>query len=302
MTEVTAPGRRARSSDVVLGYAVEQVRQILGTADRVRLDAPESVHDMRVATRRLRSALTTFRPVFRGDAVRPLGVELRWLAGRLGAARDGEVLRDALINAVDALGPTTPGTDVVRREVATQTHDAYQRAHVELVAALDSERYRRLGSDLEAFTRASALTRRASRPAKKVLTPRTARAFCALADLVATASVTPTPEREGVLHEVRKAAKRARYAGETLQDAFGRPAVRFASAMKAVQEDLGEHLDSTATCAWLDDLVSRETRPAAAYVYGQLAALERIRGEQALAAYEVSWRAARRGSLRQWLR
>ena len=68
----------------------------------VRLDAPDSVHKMRVATRRLRSALTTFKPLFAADVVRPLRGELKWLAGELGAARDAEVMRDRVREAVEA--------------------------------------------------------------------------------------------------------------------------------------------------------------------------------------------------------
>ena len=70
----------------------------------MRLDAPDAVHKMRVATRRLRSALTTFKPLFDADVVRPLGGELKWLAGELGAARDAEVMRDRVRTAVEAEG------------------------------------------------------------------------------------------------------------------------------------------------------------------------------------------------------
>ena len=88
--------------DVILAHIREQVEQVQAQDLPVRLDAPDAVHKMRVATRRLRSALTTFKPLFAADVVRPLRDELKWLAGELGAARDAEVMRDRVRKAVEA--------------------------------------------------------------------------------------------------------------------------------------------------------------------------------------------------------
>ncbi|MCU1644623.1 MAG: hypothetical protein JWN03_4898 [Nocardia sp.] len=60
----------------------------------VRQDLPDSVHQMRVATRRLRSLLRSYRPAFARRPVTELSDELRWLAGLLGVARDAEVRAD----------------------------------------------------------------------------------------------------------------------------------------------------------------------------------------------------------------
>src|SRR5687768_824974 len=90
------------AGDVVLAHVREQVEQVRSQDLPVRLDAPDAVHKMRVATRRLRSALTTFKPLFAADAVRPLRGALKWLAGELGAARDAEVMRDRVRSAVEA--------------------------------------------------------------------------------------------------------------------------------------------------------------------------------------------------------
>ena len=58
----------------------------------VRRDQPDSVHQMRVAARRLRATLRSFRPILDASATAHLRDELRWLGQVLGAARDGEVL------------------------------------------------------------------------------------------------------------------------------------------------------------------------------------------------------------------
>ena len=90
------PSPKSPARDVVLPYLTQQVDQILVNDLRVRLDTPDSVHQMRVASRRLRSALQTFKPVLSPQVVTPLRAELRWLAGELGVARDAEVLRDRM--------------------------------------------------------------------------------------------------------------------------------------------------------------------------------------------------------------
>ena len=87
---------------VVAAYLGEQVGRILSQDVLVRVDDPDSVHTMRVATRRLRSALKTFRPLFVPEERRLLRAELRWLAAELGAARDADVIRERLLGAIDA--------------------------------------------------------------------------------------------------------------------------------------------------------------------------------------------------------
>ncbi len=57
-------------------------------------------------------------------------------------------------------------------------------------------------------------------------------------------ALPPGPERDTAMHEARKAAKRARYAGEAARPALGKPAKRFAKRVKALQSLLGDHQDS----------------------------------------------------------
>jgi len=58
------------------------------------------MHQMRVATRRMGSALATYRPLLDGRRSDEIRAELRWLAGLLGAARDAEVMRLRLTELV----------------------------------------------------------------------------------------------------------------------------------------------------------------------------------------------------------
>ena len=103
--------------------------------------------------------------------------------------------------------------------------------------------------------------------------------------IVAEADAKPAgAEREELLHDARKAAKRARYAGESVSRIFGKDAVAFAAAMEDVQEALGEHQDSVLTRERLRDLARHTSSTDAAFLYGRLHALEEASAARVAAA------------------
>ena len=95
----------ATAGGVVLAYVTEQAEAIRATDPLVRRDAPDSVHAMRVACRRMRSSFQSFRALLDRSATDDLVVELRWLAGELGGARDLEVQEARITADVAALPP-----------------------------------------------------------------------------------------------------------------------------------------------------------------------------------------------------
>jgi CHAD domain-containing protein len=105
-----------------------------------------------------------------------------------------------------------------------------------------------------------------------------------------------------VLHDARKAAKEARYAGESVAAVFADDATAFAGAMEDVQEALGEHQDSVLTRERLHELALRATSPEVAFLYGRLYAREEQHAGQMQQRFDVAWRAASRKSLHRWLR
>ena len=109
-------------------------------------------------------------------------------------------------------------------------------------------------------------------------------------------------EREELLHDARKAAKAARYAGESVSRIFGADATAFAEAMEAVQEALGEHQDSVLTRERLRELGLASTSVETAFLYGRLHALEEARAENFRDRFDVAWKAAKRKSLHRWTR
>ena len=113
-----------------------------------------------------RRALTTFKPLFAAEIVRPLRGELKWLAGELGAARDAEVMRDRVSDAVQAekhtvaLGPVAGIADA-------ELGEAYRGAQDRVLAELDGERYHRLLGSLDELVNSPPFTERAAAAAGK---------------------------------------------------------------------------------------------------------------------------------------
>lgn len=289
------------AGDVLLAHVGQQVRRIRELDGPVRLDTADAVHKMRVATRRLRSALATFAPLVRADVVKPLGGELRWLAAELGAVRDAEVLRTRVRAALGA------GTDAGAPDAAgiadAELSAVHRQAHDRLLVELDGERYRALVAALDDLVENPPLTERADEPAGEALPPLVARSFKRVRRLVRAADrAEDDADREELMHDARKAAKRSRYAGEAVDPVFGADAVAFAEAMEAVQEALGEHQDSVLAQERLRDLARDTPSTEAAFLYGRLHALEEIHAGRSRKRFDKTWKAARRKTLHSWLR
>src|SRR4029077_7823362 len=88
----TRPKPSASAADVVKAYLKVQVAALRSLEPAVRADEFDSVHQMRVATRRLRDSLRSFGSVIPRSRTAQVAAELKWLGGLLGEARDGEVL------------------------------------------------------------------------------------------------------------------------------------------------------------------------------------------------------------------
>ncbi|WP_299527439.1 CYTH and CHAD domain-containing protein [uncultured Streptomyces sp.] len=274
------PERRERASaptagDHVLAYVREQVEAIVALDPAVRRELPDSVHRMRVATRRLRSAFKSFRAVLDRSVTDLLGDELKWLAGELGVGRDQEVLEKRLDAAVeDVPDPLLLGPVRARLRLWSAARRADSRARV--VGTLDGERYLALLDTLVALLDEPPLLPAAGRSPDKVLAKAARKEFGRLADRVALAGDRPPGhERDLALHEARKAAKRARYAGEAARPALGKPAKRFTRRMKEVQSLLGDHQDSVVARDALRDLaVGANEAGESSFTWGLLYARE----------------------------
>lgn len=285
-----APAPRAPAHVALLPYLREQVDAIVTQDPRVRRDEEDAVHKMRVGTRRLRSTLRTFRPLFDRATVDRLGAELRWLAGVLGGMRDREVLLARLLGDVGGLPPEMVLGPVAARLDSTLTADM-AKARREALRVLDGERYRRLLDDLTAFAADPPVTDRAALPARDVLPTRVARVHRRLSRELDHAHQAEQPAvRDEAFHEARKVAKRLRYAGEALAAGFGADARRIAVRAEALQEVLGEHQDSVVTRGVLREMaLAAYDAGENAFTYGVLVGVESARAAAVEAQVPAVW-------------
>ena len=300
--EMTKAGRDTAGA-VVLAHLTEQTDQLINCDRGARSDEPDAVHNMRVATRRLRSALATYRPLLERERTEPVRDELKWLGQVLGASRDAEVLHWRLQDLV-AAQPAELVLGPVGRRVDQDLRDRHRAAQADLVASLDGDRYFRLLDALDDLVAHPPLTVRAANTARKTLPALVGRAAARVDRAAQAVAEAPTPEeRDQRLHEVSKSAKRARYAAETAAPVVGEPATRLADRMTALQDVLGEHQDSVVSRALLLELAAAaHLNGENAFTYGLMHAAERDLASAARRVYPRALRKASTTKTRRWTR
>ncbi|KAB1942524.1 CYTH and CHAD domain-containing protein [Micromonospora sp. ALFpr18c] len=290
------------AGDVVTEAVRKEVRRLLAHDPLVRLRAPAAggdtaVHQMRVACRRLRSDLRTFKPLVRRSWARPLRDELRWIAGVLGAARDAEVLRARLRRTAGA-DPLDPAA-VDRLDEALA---ARQRvAHTAIDEALRSPRYLALVDALVLAARAPRLTGRAAKPAARALPKLVARPWRRLSGPGGVDGLGPSSPDER-WHAVRKQGKQARYAVNAVSPAVDTAARKLSRALAGVQDVLGEHQDAAVAAeTWLELAAERPDDHELAVTAGRLAERERESVRRMRARFPAAWHRATRRRRTRWL-
>ena len=270
-----------------LGIALEaEYRNLLvhdpGTR---RGDDPEDLHQLRVATRRLRAFLRAARPLVDDEWATSLRAELGWLGGHLGPARDLDVMLARLQAEVGALDGDAEAASGLLEALEEDRAAAYR----DVVDTLDGDRYFALLDRLEAAARPpltgddTALAQIFHREAKRMR-----RTFASLGE---------DPE-DSELHASRIAVKRARYAADLGAHELGRPGERFVTVAKRMQDILGDHQDAVVAEARIRDWAASSAVPASSFAAGRLVQLEQDRRAAARAAWPDMWqrldRAARR--------
>ncbi|WP_138418079.1 CYTH and CHAD domain-containing protein [Sinomonas gamaensis] len=289
-----APSRlKGKAARVFAAYVGEQLAQLEQLDPDARSGDPEAIHRLRVALRRLRTALSAFRKDLDGDARRTLNDELQWLCRVLGQVRDTAVMKERLRGRLRdeapelVLGPVGQAID----EYLGAEHRAAAEA---LAEALASERYFRLLDALDriAWVGDDGGERFATKPRVAVVVRRDARrlraAMSALAEADGGAAAGQGREaHDRALHEVRKAAKKVRYAAELAQP-FGRKKARRVRKKAArIQKVLGEHQDCVVTADLLRRLaIDAYGRGENAFTFGRLHARELELAAQAEAEFE----------------
>ncbi|MDI2128329.1 CYTH and CHAD domain-containing protein [Yinghuangia seranimata] len=302
--DVEAP-RRPRAGTighVVYARIAEQTRELLAADAAVRVDSDDGVHDMRVAARRLRSVLRSYRRYLKRSTTDPIADELRWLGRVLGDARDHQVLAERLRDRAGLLAEHADAATAAELAVVATTAygtetEAYRAAYVDAVDELERERYFRLLDALEAVIAEPPLRpKRARKDADDEVRRVLGREQKRVGKRMEPALAAPGgAEGDQALHSARKAAKRARYAAEAGVPALGGRAERAATRVKRMQRLLGEHQDAVVSRSALRRLAAdAHAARANTFAYGVLYAAEQRTAEDVEAQVPEAWRRARK--------
>lgn len=296
-TLVTIPevGPTAAAGEVLRRALARSVAQLLRRDPGVRAgDDPEDVHQVRVATRRLRSDLRTFAPLLDERWLDELRAELAWLGALVGAVRDADVLAGRLQAQLRTLPEPDAASGAALLDRLGVERDA---ARVAMRAGLDSPRYEALVEQLVRAARDPQLSddgaRAAATPARDLLPTLVHHRWRRLAAAAGALGDEPSDQ---ALHRVRILAKRCRYAAEAAAPVLGRRVGRFASAIEEVQDLLGRHQDAVVAEAWLRAAAT----PDDALVAGELVAMQRLERDRLRGAWPATWAAASAPELRRW--
>jgi len=289
-------GGAATAGDVVRRALSMSVIRLLRHDPGVRLGVDaEDVHQARVATRRLRSDLRTFRPLLDVGWAEALRDDLRWLGGELGRVRDSEVLRDRLRSAATTLPPPDRRSALA---VVAPLVGQVRSARRHLLLAMDTDRYIEVIDHLVAAARAPILTEMAAAPARDV-PPGLVRKPWRVLKAGALAARGDVPDEQ--LHDLRIRAKRCRYAAEAASAATGKNAAKFAREVAALQDVLGELHDAVVAEAWLRDRsAAPRVHETALFAAGELVALQRDAAERARMGWPGVWKRVEAGWSGAW--
>ncbi len=232
-------------ADPVHRAIAEQIDQLLVWDRAVRADAYDSVHQMRVTTRKIRSLLQESKSSFGLDDNGWVLDELRALAAVLGEARDAEVLAERYQRALDEL-PAELVRGPVRQRLVEGANRRYAAGWRRSVLAMRSQRYFRLLDALEELV--SAEPESADGTDRSVTIDsayKRVRKAAKTAAAAATDVESSAEEKDEALHRIRKGAKRLRYT------AAATGADKVSERAKDIQTMLGDHQDSVVSKAHL---------------------------------------------------
>lgn len=283
--QASAAGALAAILRHCLAQLDANVQAVLADADI------EGVHQMRVALRRIRSALAIFAPILPEPALTRLVKEIRWLNGPLGRKRDLDVFITETLDPLRQAMPSLGGLDDLATVLAAR-RDAAQRA---LGIALSAPRFAQLRLRLGAL---------AERPEPALLAwlgpavqEQAAAPAAAFAAQVLRRRRRKLKKRAArldhhnseALHDLRIRAKKLRYAAEFFRPLFGGKATRrLTDALALLQDSLGALNDAAVGATLVHNALGLESEdPVAAAITAWFAGRQALQ----LAHLDDAWEA-----------
>jgi len=224
----------ASPTDPVHRAVAEQVDQLLVWDRAVRADVYDSVHQMRVTTRKIRSLLQESEGAFGISDDAWVLDELRQLAAILGVARDAEVLAERYERTLDEL-PTELVRGPVRERLVDGAKKHYTSGLRRSLIAMRSQRYFQLLDALEGLV---ATEPPPAPPGEEPAQITIDAAYKRVRKAAKAASQAADTDKDEALHRIRKGAKRLRYTAAATGDG------KVSDRAKTIQTLLGDHQDS----------------------------------------------------------
>ena len=253
---------------------------------------PEELHDMRVATRRMRAAMKIFEGALPART-RAFRDSLKWVAGALGEVRDIDVQLGHLEDWVSEATPENREPLLALRAVLEGQRAKARKA---MLRVLDSRRYAKLIASFTGFlqqgpSRRAAGARQPIMEAAPGLVRKPYRKVRKLGDPL-------TEDSSGEeFHELRKKGKRLRYALEFLSGIYGEPIKEFVGPLKELQDVLGDHQDAEVATTHLRELSvakgrGRRLPPETIFVMGGISHRYEIQARELSTQFPASYRKA----------
>ena len=251
----------------VVGHLADVIVYFAPLAAAAR-DGPEPVHQMRVAVRRLRSAIKVFGREIDRPEVAAADTSLKALAARLGPTRDWDVF------STETAVEVTPAfsNDKRLRRLLAAVERRRRACHEELRAFLDSAEFRRLGVELACLANAPL----AETAQSDQTTPLEAFASSVLGKRLKKLLHADGEIRDlepHALHAIRLRAKRLRYAAEIFAPLYpGKQTHRFIRRLGRLQDRLGTLNDGAVAASLLGELANGSHAFATGLVLGFIGA------------------------------
>ncbi len=247
-------------------------------------DDIEALHDMRVATRRLRAAMAAFRP-FLSQRMLAFRDEFGWIASTLGEVRDLDVQLERMGEWRAGFPDERAHTLDAIEEILVGRRNA---ARKRMLAALDSRRYERLLTRFEAALKFGPPRSFAPgrTPVLAVAPDLVEKRYQKLRKAGDRIKKSSPPDS---YHLLRIDAKKLRYALEFVGNGiYGKPALEFSARVTAMQDVLGLHQDAYVAMELLQEIADnagRKLAPATLMTMGILSERYRSHAEELRAQF-----------------
>ncbi|HBP87911.1 MAG TPA: CYTH and CHAD domain-containing protein [Nitrospirales bacterium] len=227
----------------------------------------EALHQMRVATRRIRAILRAVRSFLAPEWTEHARKEMGWLSSLLGEVRDWDVLLGYFQKNFHDFSPQEQRAF---QTILNRFEGQRSVARSRLREGLQSDRYLNLLNHFE-----DSLPHLPFQPSPLTISELARKAFHKVQDFVKSSnSLFPKSE----MHRTRILLKRARYATELAEPMLGKSGKRFLQQAKLTQDLLGQHQDAVVAEQRLLSLKQHSRGTGIAYVIGLM--VERLRNQQ----------------------